>query len=329
MRICNFAAKSQRFTTVRIAFPGFSYLCNRPQRIGNSRRLGTHPIALQSGHDPDKMKPDRLFTIFFSPTGTSRILAESVARGLADGAHRTIDLTREATSQQTLPAEAVAVVAVPVYGGRVAPLARERLKSLRGEGTPTVLLTVYGNRDIGGALAELSAALREQGFIPVAGGAFVGEHAYSTAAHPIAAGRPDADDAACAEAFGRAVRRKLAAGRVAPVALERLRTPRTPLLSMLRFVRFVLKYRRSQRRSPVPLLPVTDPARCIRCGRCVRLCPNGAIAKSDELHTDPARCIRCCACVKGCPEQARSFFTPFSEALARNFARRKQPVTML
>ena len=98
---------------------------------------------------------------------------------------------------------------------------------------------------------------------------------------------------------------------------------------MLRFVHFVLKYRRSQRRNPVPLLPVTDPARCTRCGRCVRLCPNGAIAKGDELHTDPARCIRCCACVKGCPEQARSFSTPFSEALARNFARRKQPVTML
>ena len=76
------------------------------------------------------MKTDRLFTIFFSPTGTSRILAESVARGLADGAHRTIDLTREAASPQTLPAEAVAVVAVPVYGGRVAPLARERLQSL-------------------------------------------------------------------------------------------------------------------------------------------------------------------------------------------------------
>lgn len=275
------------------------------------------------------MKPDQLFTIFFSPTGTSRILAESVARGLADGAHRTIDLTREAASPQTLPTEAVAVVAMPVYGGRVAPLARERLKSLRGVGTPAVLLAVYGNRDIGGALDELSAALREQGFVPVAGGAFVGEHSYSTAAHPIAAGRPDADDAACAEAFGRAVRRKLAAGRVAPVALERLRTPRTPLLSMLRFVRFVLKYRRSQRRNPFPLLPVTDPARCTRCGRCVRLCPNGAIAKGDELHTDPARCIRCCACVKGCPEQARSFSTPFSEALARNFAQRKQPVTML
>ncbi len=54
-----------------------------------------------------------------------------------------------------------------------------------------------------------------------------------------------------------------------------------------------------------------------------------AIARGDELHTDPQRCIRCCACVKGCPTGARSYETPFADALARNFSRRKPPVTLL
>ena len=77
------------------------------------------------------------------------------------------------------------------------------------------------------------------------------------------------------------------------------------------------------------LLPEGDAARCTQCGRCVALCPTQAIARGDELHTDPARCIRCCACVKGCAFGARTFRTPFAAALARNFARRKPPVTLL
>ncbi len=267
-------------------------------------------------------------TVVFSPTGTSRTVAQAIARGLAAEA-RTLDLTHAPAPKQTLPAHALAVIAVPVYGGRVAPLALERLKPLHGQGTPAVLVALYGNRDIGGALSQLAAALIGQGFVPVAAGAFVGEHAYSTPAHPIAARRPDDRDLAHAEAFGRAVRQKLVAGTPDPIRPERLRVPRTPLLPLFRFIRFVLAYRRRQRKRPVLLLPETDAARCTHCGRCVRLCPGAAIAKGDEVHTDPARCIRCCACVKGCPEGARTFRTPFSEALSRSFARRKEPVTLL
>ena len=43
------------------------------------------------------------------------------------------------SSADALPADAAAVFAVPVYGGRVAPAALERLREIRGEGTPAVV----------------------------------------------------------------------------------------------------------------------------------------------------------------------------------------------
>lgn len=92
----------------------------------------------------------------------------------------------------------------------MAPAALERLREIRGEGTPAVVLAVYGNRSFDTAVAELASFVAGRGFVPVAAGAFVGEHSYSTPETPIAQGRPDARDLAAATAFGAQVREKLA-----------------------------------------------------------------------------------------------------------------------
>lgn len=289
------------------------------------------------------LKPRTLHTFVFSPTGTSRRIAAAIARGIArnrsnptdelpTGAEWTAeptDLTHAAAPAQPLPADAAALFAVPVYGGHPSPTALERLRDLRGEGTPAIVAVVYGNRAFEGAVRELAAFVAERGFVPVAAAAFVGEHSYSSAATPIAAGRPDAADLAEAEAFGKAVGRKLASGTPAPVDAARLKDPHTPLLAKLGFIRFVVGYRRRQKRNPVVLLPAGDADRCTHCGRCIKACPTQAIAQGDELRTDPARCIRCNACVKTCPTGSRTYPTPFAPALARYFARRKAPVTLL
>ena len=52
----------------------------------------------------------------------------------------------QTTGEAVIPASALAIIVVPVYGGRVAPLAMERLQYIRGVDTPTVLVVVYGNR---------------------------------------------------------------------------------------------------------------------------------------------------------------------------------------
>lgn len=319
------------------------------------------------------MQPERICTLFFSPTGTSRKTATAVARGIAapfaatadstatDRATATadssgstdpanhaaeanrvaatpengpipvcaLDLTHAASRPETLSADTVAVFAAPVYGGRIPRTALERMEGIRGEGTPAVVIAVYGNRAFEKAAAELADFVRARGFVPVAAAAFVGEHSYSTERTPIAAGRPDGQDLAAAEAFGRAVRRKLAGQGPLPVDAARLKAPGTPLVPLLRFIRFVLAYRRRQKKHPVVLLPAGSADCCTHCGRCAAVCPTGAIARGDELRTDAARCIRCCACVKGCPVGARTFETPFAAALSRNFARRKPPVTLL
>lgn len=277
------------------------------------------------------MRPIRIHTVFFSPTGTSKKIAASVAQGLSGGAIpvTAIDLTHAATQEIVLSRDTVAVIAAPVYGGRIPPTALERLRTVRGAGTPAVVIALYGNRAFESAAGQLAEFAAAQGFVPVAAAAFVGEHSYSTPATPIAAGRPDAQDLAAAADFGGNVRQRLAADHTEPVDANRLKTPRTPLPAMLRFVGFYLGNRLRQKRNPVVRLPACDARRCIGCGRCAALCPTQAISPDDPAHTEPTRCLRCCACVKGCAVGARSFHTPFAAALARSFSRRKPPVTLL
>lgn len=392
---------------------------------GTSRRHGTISVPVTTHSRPQNiklMKPEKIYSICFSPTGTSRKIAEAVARGLAEafdpmqktatsgrernyateptiskklrgqhlatsapqtpqtgaqangeteatasttdeadskedaGSVTTVDLTHPSPAAVAVSRDTVAVIAVPVYGGKVATTARKRLEAVHGNGTPVVLIVLYGNRAFEGALVELSEIAATQGFIPIAAAAFVGEHSYSTDRYPIAVGRPDASDLAEAVAFGRRTGERLGSGATLPAAgtdrpsksagkmatgtdhaartegeitaidVREIAHPASGFWPMLRFIRFVLGYRRRQKRRPVVYLPAADPARCIHCGRCATLCPVAAIAAGDEEHTDPTRCIRCCACVKGCPVHARTFETPFAAALSRNFRRQKPNV---
>lgn len=277
------------------------------------------------------MKQSKIRPVFFSPTGTSHKIVQAIARGLAHGREiriEEIDCTFH-TPAEMLSREEVAVVAVPVYGGHIAPRAVDRMSRIHGNGTPAIGVVVYGNRAFDKAAVELTGLLTELGFVPVAVAAFVGEHSYSTDSTPIAAGRPDQEDLRQAEEFGREVAAKLAREDFSPVDAARLKNPPTPLLPMLRFVSFIMRHRRAQKKHPQVFLPKTSAEKCSHCGHCVEVCPVQAITLSDELNTDPARCIRCCACVKECPSSARTFPNPFAEPLARNFKQRKPVVKLL
>lgn len=252
--------------------------------------------------------------VFFSPTHTSARIARSVGEGIGMGRRIETDLTLDEETSPILINDALTVIAVPVYGGRVAPIALQRLKRLKGHNAPVILLTIYGNRDYEDALVELRDTAVEQGFTPLSAGAFIGEHSYSRPNMPVAAGRPDADDLQKAEQFGRE-------------SLRKLQESTFPLPSF--FIKGNVPYK------PLPAgnnaTPVCNDL-CYACGNCIEVCPTHAIhlsADGSQIETIAERCIRCCACVKECPTGARIFDSPFTAILHEKFSARREPETFL
>lgn len=252
--------------------------------------------------------------VFFSPTHTSAKIARAVGEGIGMGRRIETDLTLDEGTSPILINDALTVIAVPVYGGRVAPIALQRLKRLKGHNAPVILLTIYGNRDYEDALVELRDTAVEQGFTPLSAGAFIGEHSYSRPNMPVAAGRPDADDLQKAEQFGHE-------------SLRKLQESTFPLPSF--FIKGNVPYK------PLPAgnnaTPVCNDL-CYACGNCIEVCPTHAIrpsADGSQIETIAERCIRCCACVKECPTGARIFDSPFTAILHEKFSARREPETFL
>lgn len=264
--------------------------------------------------------------ITFSPTHTSKQVGEAIVRGTGFSQVTNTDLTLHAAGNLEISRDTLVIITVPVYGGKVAPLALERMKEMHGAGTPAVLVVVYGNRAYEKALAELDAFAAERGFKVIAGATFIGEHSYSTEKTPIAVGRPDADDLQCAEDFGKKLRAKIEAAtdmeNLYAVDVSRIQRPRQPFFPLFRFLRKIIKLRKSG--VPFPRVPEVDVELCTHCGFCVKHCPAGAILLGDECNTLAEKCIKCCACVKGCPQHARTYDTPFAALLADCFKKQKE-----
>lgn len=135
------------------------------------------------------MKIDRVVSLFFSPNGTTRQVADAIAQGV--GAPERLDLDRTPFDSrwagEPLRPGDLAVIALPVYYGRLPKLMVEFFRYIKAEGIPAVLAVTYGNRDHDDALLELKNESLDHGFIPVAAGAFVAHHCM---AGKLAQGRP-------------------------------------------------------------------------------------------------------------------------------------------
>jgi flavodoxin len=66
------------------------------------------------------IKNRKIRLVYFSPTGTSKRTAEAVAKGLGTG-FSCVDLTSPdaEAKKHSFESDELAVIAVPVYGGRV------------------------------------------------------------------------------------------------------------------------------------------------------------------------------------------------------------------
>ncbi|SEG27307.1 4Fe-4S binding protein [Parabacteroides chinchillae] len=257
------------------------------------------------------MHYNRVHLIYFSPTHTSAKIAYAIAEGLDAVTFSESDITHETPDKIENVEEELTIIAVPVYGGRVAETAIERLRMFRSNQAPVIPVVLYGNRDYEDALKELCDLVTELGFIPVMAGAFIGEHSFSRKDMPIAAGRPDDMDIQKAMTLGKDVLKKLSSLR----SLEDI----TPLQVKGNFPYKI-------KGASTPQAPVTDEELCTQCEYCIEICPTDAISILDTgMFSNPERCIKCCACVKECPEGARTFDTPYTAMLHKNFSARKEP----
>jgi ferredoxin len=270
------------------------------------------------------MKINKVKLVYFSPTGTTRRILEYISEGL-EAPTEYIDLTHpNFTTKELAPfRKELVIIGVPVYVGRVPTLAAKRLSQLKGNDTPAVLVVVYGNRAYEDALLELSDITSWLGFKPIAGGAFLAEHSFSSAEVPIARGRPDEADKSKAVRFGDTVREKLLSAsdlkNITPVSFPGNRPYRT--------------YTPSGGRPQQPSSPETIEDECTKCGECVEICPTGAITMGSNLETRKEACIRCHACVRVCPVGARvmrdPWFVAHTKVLHDNLVKRNEPETFL
>lgn len=249
----------------------------------------------------------RAVLIYFSPTHTTKRVLHGIAEGLNMAEVVDVDLTISCQNiDLVIGEEDLVVVGTPVHFGRVPIAAMERLKAIRGKGQPIVCVSVYGNNSFGNALMELTKTMENQGFHPIAGAGFIGEHAWSNEKREIAKGRPNLRDLMIAKGFGQRIIKKLEG---IPVG-----TLKTQILNLTG---------KLPKKSPIgmPKMASRPKENCTMCLKCVAVCPVGAI--DQQAICDSSKCIQCCACVKECPENARELKHPVLSVLSFVLVRMK------
>lgn len=249
------------------------------------------------------MEVKRLFAAYFSATGTTRNVVRTVGQTLGELLNlplKEIDFTLPAAREEThrfLPTDFV-LFASPVYAGRIPNVLRPFVQQrFQGENTPCAAIVLYGNRNYDDALLEWKQELTSNGFCLIGGGAFVGEHSFSTV---LGGGRPDTSDLQQADKFAHLLAEKIGdcgSGNCIRFPGEHEVGPYyTP---------------RDRNGTAIDIRKVKPKvsAACTNCGKCVACCPMGSIDERD-VSRYLGICIKCGACIKGCPVQARYYDDP-------------------
>ncbi len=227
---------------------------------------------------------------YFSPTGGTRRAGEIFCRGISEEVKLVNLGLRDKRIEKS--GSGLAVIALPVFGGRLPSVAVEKLKELDGTGKKAVTLVVYGNRAYEDALLELNNTVEARGFQIAASAALIAQHSIVP---KVGKGRPDEQDQESILKFARKVLDKIECGADAPVKVPGNEPYKDEMT--------------------VAATPISLDS-CTQCGKCESVCPTGAIAlEKGMVVTDLENCILCMACVASCPEHARILPPPMQEKM--------------
>ena len=245
---------------------------------------------------------NKVWAVYFSPTGTTRKIAFATGRGLSRALKSDFeeyDFTLPKARAQALhfsPTDLV-VLGTPVYAGRVPNVLLPYLNSIEGNEALAIPIVLFGNRNYDDALIELRDILEKDGFHTLAAGAFVGEHSFSRI---LAKNRPDAQDMDIVSEFVQQIVTKLHGS---------TDSPEHPIpVSGMPFPYRAYYSPRDRQGNPVDIRkvkPLTN-ARCNDCKLCAKVCPMGSIS-FDNVREFTGICIKCGACIKKCPKQAKYY----------------------
>lgn len=224
----------------------------------------------------------KIHKIIFSPTGGTQRVSEILCQDMGKESVVT-DLCVKAADIQlpVIHEDDLAVIAMPVFAGRIPTLAVERLRMVKPNNAKCVVLAVFGNRAYDDALLEMQDVATEMGFRVIAAVGAVAEHSII---RKYGKGRPDADDEQMLRQFGTDI--------ISKAESTDCTMPKVP------------GNRPYKQGGKVP--QPKGRRRCNRCGVCAKHCPIDAIPLSDPKTVDTAKCISCMKCVSVCPTGARS-----------------------
>ena len=264
------------------------------------------------------MAVNRIRLFYFSPTGATRSVLESVAAGI--GCAQIITQACDwisPESRETLiecSSDDLVLVGMPVYYGRIPSLFHAGLP-IHGNGALFVPIVVYGNRHYDDALLELKILGENAGCTCLGAGAFIARHSLNPT---IGSGRPDAEDRAVMHRFGKALANKLETFSPTSSSSVPGKFPYAPY-------------------GKTPFTPaLLNRSACIACGACVEACPVRLIDPETFEPASPEKCIFCYGCVRNCPVGVRGpipavaeIFSQRMSGLAASCTERRSPETFV
>lgn len=248
------------------------------------------------------MEIKRIWKIYFSPTGTTAKVTNTVADCLAASCgveSRTYDFTLP-TARSTFPElneTDFVIFGCPTYAGRLPNLLLPYLDTIAGGGASAIPIVTFGNRAFDNSLAELAAAMESKAFHTIAAAAFSCEHSFSKT---LAAGRPDEADLKEAESFALAVFGKMVRSVAFCEPIPSVRVDGEPNAPY-----YKPRDRHGNFIDIRKVKPLTSDT-CTDCGLCISVCPMGAIDQ-DNAHNVSGTCIKCGVCIKKCPQNAKYY----------------------